>query len=366
MKHFNPSVSATSLTVVVILSFAVFLSGCVNQSKPNGTLQYKNDVVTIEDYKVLDRKPYVGAFTTISFSIKNNGEFPLDRVRVKFDAPGFTIPSDGIGCEDTSAVQADGCLYQKDVGVGSIEPFDTRQITLTLQAPDVNIRQAQALTITYAIDYDYSGFRKADLPIIDGITRTKPIASYAESSQTYGPIALSFDQPVGSERVEGDTVIKEYWGTAKSPFSVKLKFTNVGTLPLSGVIPVIKAGKVEADLRGALAVAMIGGPRLACDLCSPGDEGCTGTDSSKMYSSKDIKIPGQIICNFQAADFQGPETTATLWVDYYYTYRFIKSETITIQPLPGGGTSGGSMTSVPGGSVTSTESTIDDSVIILP
>jgi hypothetical protein len=359
------SYAFSSFALMLLLASVVFLSGCIGQPSTNTTkYQYKNEIVTIEDYRVTDTSPFVGGLTTISFNLRNNGEFTLGHTKVTFDVPGFTIVD--LSCEDATARQGDSCVYDSGAPLGDIEPFDMREIRLTLQAPNIDILQPHPFTAIYTVEYDYSGFKKVDLPIVDGVTRTQPIAAYSESTQTYGPISVTFQPPVGSQHVEGDKTVTEYWGTANTPFRLKMTFNQVGSASQNPEKAVLEIGRVEADLRSALQVACMGSSRLQCDFDYEMPTACGSATAGKIASTKQVRVPGDLSCTLQALDFQGPETTATLWLSYNYTYRFTKSETFTVQPLPGGGPGGYTSTTVSGGTVLSTTTTGTPATVPLP
>lgn len=325
------------LILPLILIIIVALSGCINQD--GTTTNYKNDIITVEDYSISTMNPYVGSMTTIEFSIKNNGDETVKEVEVNFfDRPGFSVDElfcegieefklgSGNSCESDSGCPANefcdlsvkkcynGCLFT------NIESLDFRTIGLTLKA-----KSSGTYTVSYSVDYGYSGFRKADIPIIDGVTRKSPIATFSQSTSTYGPVTLEFEPPVGRETKEGSKVTKEYWIVGDRPFEVKMNFEHVGSSSVGSIQPVvISIGNVKLDLRGSLAIGQSGTTKLPCDFSEYGN---------LLFSDKDLEVPGELTCNFQSASTVELETMATIWAEFNYTYKYIKIETFSIQSL---------------------------------
>lgn len=325
----------TALAAFLVL--AVILSGCVEQDGDDIVeLEYKDDVITIEDFYVSDRTPYEGAVTVVDFYLKNNGEYPVTRVEVAFDAPGFEIEE--LVCEGGSSID-NACIFDKDGEYGEIEPFDTRKVTLELGVLRIGLLKPQTYTITYYTEYDYFGFRKMDIPIIDGVTVRKPLSEYSQSTPTYGPIKLSFEPPLRGERIEGDKTIKEYWGVRDDPFKVEMEFKHVGSRSIGEITdPEIEKCDVKLDLRGSLERASIGGVYLPCDFCGGGEPDCTDKERGYLFSNKTLDIPAKLTCNFYSPtfsdpQFEDPETVATIWAEFNYTYRYTKAQSFDIQPL---------------------------------
>jgi hypothetical protein len=334
MKDFRKLILLCSLSVIVLLS------GC--NDKENGVveIEYKDDIITIEDFYISDRKPYENAVTMIDFLVKNNGEFPVDRVEIGFDAPGFYI--DSLVCEGTTPFPKESgddnntCVFDKLSSMSVIEPLDTRTVTIALKVRNIGLLHPQTYTMTFYVEYDYFGFRKMDIPIIDGETRKKPLSKYGQSSQTYGPIHLDFKPPVRGEKVEEGKTVKEHWGVRDQPFKVEMEFKHVGRSSIGAITdPKIEKGKVRLDLRDSLERGSVGGLDLPCEFCEMGDPDCVAPMSGYLFSNKSLEIPDELSCNFQARGFSGPEMTATIWAEYNYTYIYTNSQDFEIQPLTG-------------------------------
>lgn len=329
--------------LLLSLVLVVFFSGCVQPSAEG--LPYKNDIITIEEYYVSDSTPYEGALVLVELVVKNNGEEDVPWMEIGFDASGFEIKS--LSCEgggsDISADEA-SCTFDKNHPLGEIESLDyggERRAVLTMKVPDRPLLHPYTLSLSYSIEYNYSGFRKMDIPIIDGETLRRPLSEYSQSTPTYGPILLTFEPPYRGERVEDGQTIKEYWGVRDSSFNVEMKFTRVDTKSIGTIRePKVEAGMVKLDLRGSLEKAYFveEGVKtfLPCDFYEK--EGYFfSNDRPEKPPLKEIKVPGELMCNFQSTvfteDYTEPETTATIWADFNYTYRYTNTQDFEVQPL---------------------------------
>jgi len=335
---------ATGKNIFVLMAsllLAVGLSGCTNPLT-SGT-QYKNDAVSIEEYYVSNTNPYAGSVTTISFLLQNNGEEPVPRVEVNFfDVYGMEVLE--LKCQGTQPVAGkNACIFDSTNSFGEIEPMDVRMVSITLKAPAAEeIKTSTKFTVGYYVNYSYSGFRKADIPIIDAVTLMEPNAEFSESTSTPGPIELTFDPPVGGTRIVEGKTISEYWGVQDRPFEVKMTFDYASGLTTEKSRDVIiKQGDIMLELKGPIERAHTDAGLLYCEFCKPGEEGCPATESSDctssncLYSEKAVKIPSTLRCSFQSSGTNLPaEITASIWTSFSYTYEFTGTETFTVKPIP--------------------------------
>ncbi len=324
------------LLLCITIVATVFLSGCLKQGPP--TAQYKNDIITIEEYYISDLTPYADSEVVIEFLVQNNGENPVSRVKVRFFEHQY-LEIVELKCMGTEPEGGDTCVFDKGNKFGELMPSDVRKIDLRLRAPSKNIiKKPTNLLVRYYIEYDYGGFRKMDLPIIDGETVRTPSTRYSQSTPTYGPIRLTFEAPERGEHKENGKVVKDYWGVKGQPFEVKMKLADVASASLKDNSPIINAGDIKLDLKNSLQRAYYldkAGTKtmLPCDFCVGGEGNCPGSDPNYLYSNKTVKVPGELKCNFQSFDFTEPELLATIWADFSYTYQYTITEELEVQPL---------------------------------
>jgi len=300
----------------MVLLSAAALSGCVNQPEPSA--EYKNDVITVEDYYVSNIMPKAGSEVTMWFVVQNNGEHPVSRVVVSFfDTGGLGITE--LRCAGTES-DGNACVFDSGNEAGALEPLDVRSVELRLSVPGESvIKKATPFTLSYYVEYDYEGYRKADLPVVDGTTLRTATSKFSQSTASYGPIRLDFEMPARGEHKEDGNVVKDYWGVKGEPFEVIVKFTDVAGSGLKDKTPEIAAGSVKLDAKGSLQLAT----DSACDF---------EPDNGYLYSTKDVNVPGELSCSFQSYDFTEPEVLATLWAEYSYTYSYTLAEKFDVQP----------------------------------
>jgi len=295
--------------ILLLIIMAVFISGCTTTL----TLNFKNDAITLEQYVISSTKLYADSPITITFDVTNNVDAAVKDVEINFfDLPGFKILE--LNCGIGQKKGDDVCLFD------SIEPLDFKTVSITLQAPNGELIKAPTkFTISFSVSYKYSGFRQANIPIIDQVTLKSPTLKYVSSSPSYGPIKVDFDPPIGRETKKGKQIVREYWGVKGSTFNMKMTFSDVGSSTTGTKLPTnISAKDMTVELTG-IHVA----PDLPCDF-----------EGTKTLSPKeDVMLGKDLSCNFVSNDFSEPEKLATIAVDFDYTYKYLRTETLTINPL---------------------------------
>lgn len=158
--------------VVIILYFVVFKS-----PSSSNQLNFKNDVLTVENYFVTDVTPYATSgdkkgTTNIQFNLVNNGDQKIQYAEVDFfDLSAFGIESLNCG----HGVRTDSKCVFKD-----FPSLDSSLIVLNLRTPG-GITSPTTFTVSYAIRYVYFGTRDANIPVIDGITVKQPTSPFRQS-----------------------------------------------------------------------------------------------------------------------------------------------------------------------------------------
>lgn len=298
-----------SLIVVVVLS------GCIGQ--PDGIKdEYKDDIFTVEEYYVDNINPTENSLATISFLVQNNGDRRegVD-VDVSFNVDPFEV--DKLFCHGVETEPEDGIYACKFKG---IESLDVRQVSITLRAPEVE--STASFPISYTINYAYSGYRKADIPLIDQVTRTRPVGKFGQSTPSYGPVEMNFEPPIGSSHIEDDKVVKEYWGVLGRPFEVKMEFKHVGSSSIGVVSPTIIE---ERDVKLTPSNNIQKADGYTCHFEESGDY---------LVSTKNITLPKgrtELVCNFEMTrGITQPEVTATIMAEFYYEYEYMRTETLKV------------------------------------
>jgi len=305
MKKGSVGAIIAIILIIAIIGFVIFYF----RRGEEGEKQI-NDIITIESSSISTTTPYPGGTVTINLLIKHNGEKNLERVEVNFfDFPGFELV--GLYC-DRKKVRGSKCVFQ------NLEPYDTKEISITFRVPLQNYLKNPK--VSYSIKYEYSGDRGAMIPIIDGVTREEPLASFQQAPPTQGPVVASFELPVQSWKEEDNRRIPLHWGVKDQPFELKVKFEHRGTV--GGVQDiVIEKGKVVLDIGDELKRAKIDG-ELRCDF-----EG-----TSQLVSTKDVKVSKDVlICNLMNKNDFEAEIDPYVWVHFEYLYEFQRTETFTVK-----------------------------------
>ncbi|MCX6820358.1 MAG: hypothetical protein NT016_00140 [Candidatus Aenigmarchaeota archaeon] len=309
----------------------VALSGCLtNQSVPTGP-SYSNDIVTIESYYVSNLNPYSGSPLSVDFLLQNNGEFPVSHLSLDVIAPSGMTNSLELTCQGIASTDIEGgkrCEYNYANINDAIQPFDIRSVSISMQTPS-GILKPTSFSLRYSVSYDYMGYRKADLPIVDGTTLLKATSAYSESSPSYGPIRLDFSVPARAEYVEGKQVIKQYWGVKGEPLEVTFDFTDVASSDYKDGSASLSAYSVTLDTKGSLQKV----DKLPCNFCKAGDQQCPAVGATYVSSTALSKLPGKMRCSFAASTFTEPQIFATLWASYTYKYSYSKTQAFEVQPL---------------------------------
>lgn len=276
-------------------------------------IQFKNDIITIEDSSISTLNPYPGSMTTIDFFIQNNGDKPVDNVELNFfDLPGFEIIN--LDCQDASVDITPGagakCIFN------IIDSLDAKHVVLDLKIPSQGYITNPS--VEYYVQYSYSGQRIANIPIIDE-TLKQPSGQFSRSSASIGPVVLDFELPVQRVTKQDSQTINEYWGIKDRPLEIKLKFSHIGTV--SNVQPIkITAGNVKLDVKGTLTKAVIDGSPLQCDF------------DDSWASSEEVVVPTDVlVCNVMNTPFSVPQIWATIEANFDYVYQFRAKETVTVK-----------------------------------
>lgn len=282
--------------------------------------EYKNDVITVEKNYVSPSNPYAGSVVKVGFYVKSNAELAIPRVEVDFfDLKGLKNVDNKINCDGT-LVEGTKCIFN------DFDSLDFKPVEITLQAPRPDLITSETpITISYSIEYDYFGYRIATIPVIDGTTRVTPLGKFDQSKSSYGPILMDFELPPVSEREEDGKIIKEYWVVGEMPFELKMSFKHVGSGSLGIIEPVnISAGYVILNTTSLELWRADGQPVCDFNEIAP----------SRFSSKNSFIVPKELVCNFQAILGDDAEISASTHASFSYTYKYTRTETFTVRPIP--------------------------------
>lgn len=310
-----------AILILIVIGAAVYffwpyISGGLTFQPPQTPFKYKNDIITVEEYAVSNLEPYNDTTTTISFSIQNNGDKTVDYTEVYFydlqlGENGFKLEKLVCGGKEQDVnLPIHKCVF--DVN-DKIESLDIRQISLTLKTPKVI--EDRTFTIRYSIKYTYSGFRSANVPVIDDLTVKKPTFKFSESEPTYGPVVAEFEPPIGGTTIQGNQKINEYWGKSEQPFELKMQLKHVGTV--KDVRP-ISVPNIAINFPSDFTMS------TPCNF---------DNDKSIKNSILEINKPLNMLCYFKIEKVSQPQLNALFDLTYDYIYEFERSQDITVKPV---------------------------------
>lgn len=337
---------------VLFIGLIIFFAGCAKEEPKE--LQFKNDVITIENYVTDNVAPYAGGKTGISFDIKNNGDKPVKWVKVNFfDTPGFEIES--LDClefgQKINNPNEKGYINERSCKFGDpaadhttldvIDSLDTRSVKFTLKAP-TNINSPTPFTVSFSVTYRYGsiqqgntyffgGERTALIPVIDTQFKKEPSSKFSQSEPTIGPILFEISPSLEREKIVDGKTIKEYWATSEPPLrSFQTKFI-LKKMVSEGVLKDIQPdatldckGKGEGCIEIQLTNLIIDHE----SLCDFNDAIIKGT-SKKLVNEKNTTL----VCSFFPV-LRGltPEFTSTINILYNYDYEIVRKQNFVVYP----------------------------------
>lgn len=298
----------TWLILSISLLIFIFLAGCANQQ--SNPIEYKNDVITIEDYSAT-RAIYSGSNTGIDFKIKNNNDDNIGNVEVNFfDVNCFEVVN--LMCESGEKIDTK-CIFS------DMASLDTRHVSLQLKTKsDVAKQYKTECNVSFSITYDHNGTRYFNIPIIDTNVMDTPSLTGSQSSSGYGPILLDIQPLVEKETEIGGKPVKQYWGAVGQNFEVDFKFTYAGTIPIE------TPGAEKVNLSSENVKLTYPENLEVQEPCDVGKKSIIIPDTDETRDT--------LICNFKALPGKQPEYLAQIKVDYSYTYKYIVTETFEILP----------------------------------
>jgi len=300
------------IVIIIIVAIVFFLWPYIAQylgaTPITPGIEYKNDVITIEEYSISNLNPYVGRPVTISFYVQNNGDKKTENVRVKF----FSIEpfsDSSIACWLPPGESGSECNFP------SIESTDRRYVSLTMNAPK-DITDDTPITIGFEVSYYVTGYRTAIIPIVDNKLKTKPDAKYMQSAHSYGPVHVDLKPKIERITVENGKEIKETWAIQGEQFELEMNFKHVGTL--KDVSLPIKIDNIKFDPDPPYGLNPVS------NLCK---------------LSEGAEVPGDkssLSCYLEPLELEVGESErlGIASVTFEYPYKFTRTETFTVRPEP--------------------------------
>jgi len=170
--------------------------------------------------------------------------------------------------------------------------------------------RAGEYTISFLIEYEYSGDRTAHIPLIPEEQREPKFVKFRQSEPPFGPIRLEIEPPVGKERKVNERIIREYWIIGGEEFKLVLRFSHVGRI------------------QGRTSISN------ATDRMSIETLDLTGDCANQVMYPSEIEIPSSIqeMTCYAEAEPVTTEGIGVISVRFNYTYSYVRTETFTVGP----------------------------------
>ena len=328
--------AAILLIIVALVVIFLFLSPQILRPQPAiEPVKFKNDIITLENFQVSNLRPVKGSIVTVSFDVTNNGDKDVDDVIIDFG--GTTIATG----DDLTIVECEGegtdahidvkkvfkfrrwwpFVSEKSCAFDKLVSLDARKLTVNYKVINEGSRN-----ILVEVSYPYDGTREALIPIVDDKTVRTPRVQFSQSQPSFGPLVVDVIPPTKA------------WGILNQPFEVKFKLRFVGSAAVGTPIPSIDRLEIEKNnftvaLSPELLVPTTTGSTdyLSCQF-KPAEVGVNRVNNT----DREIKVNKEYSCNLQA-DVQSGEIfgykTGTIKINYYYTFKFRKSQSITVKSV---------------------------------
>jgi hypothetical protein len=303
-------VRALAWTAILLL---LTLAGCIWGQAPPPVVEYRDDIITIEDYEVRPLDPMEGGEVYMRFLVRNNGDKEVSRVVVDFfDLPGFRVTrlSCGWGVREENS-----CVFEGMQALGFAR--SVAEVYLRMNAPE----KAGEYGISFSITYDYSGRRVASMPIIPPIQAEPMYIKFRQTDPTFGPVRLEIEPPVGREKIVDDRVVREHWVVGGEVFEVKLRFTHIGRVPAK-ILPT-NISRERISIRVS--------PNLREPLVEPKGMHCIKTE---LYPAS-IEVPptGEMSCYLNSSLVE-TESMGEVDVRFGYTYSYLRTQGFVVRERP--------------------------------
>lgn len=314
--------AAIIVVVIVIVAAAVFLFS--QNLLPIGTTTrtYDNTIIHLTQKLISDNTPLVGEKVSIMFSVANQGDKAVNDVSVNFfDMPGFS--NSQLSCQTGDSTQMVPSSDGRTCDIMNIQPGDARQVSLTIVASG----DTPQGVVSYSVGYDYSGTRMVEIPIIDpGATLPNGI-NYIVNPATVGPIQVSIEPPIGSQRVVNGNTVTENFARTNIPFTLKFSVSDVGNPEGTKGPIVLQSSSSTPGLNVTVTKFKID----QCDTPKLQISGRTATNDKALTVPDDTSIT--CVLEYDSNTPITPFEMGTVQISFNYHYSFTNTESFTIRSL---------------------------------
>ena len=309
--------------LLAFLLLIIFISGCVGQNGDQVTPKYSDNALKME-IKIREkeerRRILPGQTIRMVVTLTNQVENEIKNVNLKIINPygvhiskvdcgdncicewkeGSDNPEPPRGCdEDVRTCTHNGCYYK------SIQSLDEEEITYALKIPSEEEMSAMGreLKPKIEVEYDYDGESVLYIPIYK--YGEKPEEPKKEFTQTTGPIHVDIDS--------------DDWVRAGDLFQIYVEVKDVAH---STEMLTIYKDELEMYVEHVDIGSSVG----KCEFTNE-------TTHTYFIPKEDIILPlkNPLVCTLKAKDITIPMVKAPIIINYFYTYKVEKTETIRVE-----------------------------------
>jgi hypothetical protein len=295
----------------------ILLSGCgvLDISQSGNFTPEESDEALKFDYEITGRV-LPGQVINMKVHLTNQVKDDVSDVKLRItDFYGLKLLNQICPGADRQLTGDNDCGFISDkcgCHFSTIPSFDDEEINLIFRVPDSDeiARIGRELEPEFTITYNYYGETNYLIPIIKFDERST--IAKIEKTQTKGPIHVDIER--------GFTSSSDEWERNGSQFSIVMRVNDV----------LNSKSNVEIDRNNFTIV-------LNKPILDTSGEGlCDFTPSgSDFIPNNNITLPMQtpLVCALEAYNEQVPWTYGTITVDYNYTYKIVKTETIEVETV---------------------------------
>ena len=299
------------LIVSLVIFVTILISGCGvwDQSQGNFTPEYKDEALKF-DYEITGQV-LPGQIINMKVRLTNQVEDDINNVELRItDFYGLDLVSEICG---GSKLGNCGIFTECGCGPLSIPSLDEKEITFVFRVPSQNeiAKIGRELKPEFTLKYEYHGEATYFIPILrEGETKT---TTKIELVQSKGPIHVDMER--------GFTSSTKDWEVSGSQFSVIFRVKDVTNT---------KSEIIIGDESNEFFQIYLNEPTLII----PDFESCRDfIQEGDHYKVSEITLPLRVplVCAFQCSNSGTPWVYGTIQVKYYYNYKMVKTETISVE-----------------------------------
>jgi len=321
-----------------ILLLIILISGCIEQT-PYVKLPYKDDVITIEEYRAYPLSIYEGGYVTLDFWLKNNADASTEVKNVKvffFDLDVFRLnkvnEQDDLYCPLGTPGFNNGrpyCSYDK------LPSLNSRNVKITFKNTGGAKEKGH---IVFSVSYESIGTSTLSFYVVK--KNEKFQRGKKSESHSYSPIKLKFKTTFMSYSESGGRqMVNKDFAFEDEPITLEMWFEDVGS---KQGINVEKVYGEDGTKITEFTLELYGLKVYEDDLKYCEDFEKNERNGVVYLEYKDENLQNlntdlstsknyHILCTLQNVEFKEPVTQVQIIAKYGFQYKFEKTETFEIK-----------------------------------